>query len=85
LNPWHEPNECPAHGKGDAGSPRAHSAGWVRARLPGGDDGHMGLSEPVEAAVSAAVEAAESLVKRLLNGDWPAAQFEFEIVAPKQG
>lgn len=34
----------------------------------GGDEGYMGLSEPVEAAVEAAVEATESLVKRVLGG-----------------
>jgi hydrogenase maturation protease len=39
----------------------------------GGDDGHMGLSEQVEAAVSEAVEATQNLVRRILDGDWPAA------------
>jgi hydrogenase maturation protease len=40
----------------------------------GGDDGHIGLSEPVEAAVSEAVSATENLVRRLLDGEWPAAR-----------
>ncbi len=35
----------------------------------GGDEGHMGLSEPVEAAVDDAVRATEALVKKLLNGE----------------
>lgn len=34
----------------------------------GGDEGHMGLSKPVEAAVEEAVKATESLVIRILNG-----------------
>jgi hydrogenase maturation protease len=34
----------------------------------GGDEGHMGLSEPVELAVEEAVKAAESLVRRVLDG-----------------
>jgi hydrogenase maturation protease len=37
----------------------------------GGDDGHMGLSEPVEAAVSEAVKTTQNLVRRILDG-WPA-------------
>jgi len=35
----------------------------------GGDEGHMGLSEPVEAAVAEAVKATEALVKRILEGE----------------
>jgi hydrogenase maturation protease len=35
----------------------------------GGDEGHMGLSNPVEAAVEAAVKATEALVKKLLDGE----------------
>lgn len=35
----------------------------------GGDEGHMGLSEPVEAAVEEAVNATEALVRRLLAGE----------------
>ncbi|HEY1499241.1 MAG TPA: hydrogenase maturation protease [Acidobacteriaceae bacterium] len=35
----------------------------------GGDEGYMGLSEPVEAAVSEAVKATEALVKKLLYGE----------------
>jgi hydrogenase maturation protease len=35
----------------------------------GGDEGHMGLSAPVEAAVSEAVQATERLVKKLLAGE----------------
>lgn len=33
----------------------------------GGDEGHMGLSEPVEIAVEEAVKATESLIKRILD------------------
>ena len=35
----------------------------------GGDDGFMGLSKPVEAAVEEAVNATEALIKRLLGGE----------------
>ena len=35
----------------------------------GGDEGHMGLSEPVEAAVEEAVNTTESLVRCLLAGE----------------
>jgi hydrogenase maturation protease len=49
----------------------------------GGDDGHMGLSEPVETAVSEAVKTTQNLVKQVLNGGWPAAHFE--VVVRKQG
>jgi hydrogenase maturation protease len=35
----------------------------------GGDEGHMGLSEPVEAAVAEAVNATVALVKRILEGE----------------
>ena len=35
----------------------------------GGDEGYMGLSEPVEAAVEEAVNATEALVRRLLAGE----------------
>lgn len=34
----------------------------------GGDEGYMGLSEPVEAAVDGAVKTIETLVKKILNG-----------------
>jgi hydrogenase maturation protease len=37
----------------------------------GGDEGQMGLSAPVEAAVDEAVKLIESLVNRILNGDGP--------------
>jgi hydrogenase maturation protease len=40
----------------------------------GGDDGHMGLSEPVEAAVSEAVNTTKRLVKGILDGSWPTAE-----------
>ncbi len=40
----------------------------------GGDDGHMGLSEPVETAVNEAVKATQSLVERILDGSWRAAK-----------
>jgi hydrogenase maturation protease len=35
----------------------------------GGDEGFMGLSKPVEAAVEEAVNATEALIKRLLGGE----------------
>ena len=35
----------------------------------GGDDGHMGLSAPVEAAVDEAVKATETLVRKILDGE----------------
>jgi hydrogenase maturation protease len=35
----------------------------------GGDEGYMGLSEPVEAAVEEAVNATEALIRRLLAGE----------------
>jgi hydrogenase maturation protease len=38
----------------------------------GGDNGHMGLSEPVETAVNEAMAIIQSLVKRILDGDLPA-------------
>jgi hypothetical protein len=34
----------------------------------------MGLSEPVEAAVNDAVETTQNLVRRILDGNWPAAK-----------
>ncbi|HZC43931.1 MAG TPA: hydrogenase maturation protease [Acidobacteriaceae bacterium] len=34
----------------------------------GGDEGHMGLSEPVEAAVNEAMKTVQSLVARILDG-----------------
>ena len=37
----------------------------------GGEEGQMGLSAPVEAAVDEAVKLVESLVNRILNGDEP--------------
>ena len=44
--------------------------GCVPATL-GPEEGLMGLSEPVSAAVDEAVGLVESLVSRLLNGEWP--------------
>jgi hydrogenase maturation protease len=35
----------------------------------GGDEGHIGLSEPVEAAVEEAVQATTALVKKILDGE----------------
>jgi len=35
----------------------------------GGDEGYMGLSGPVEAAVAEAVNATEALVKRILEDE----------------
>jgi hydrogenase maturation protease len=40
----------------------------------GGDDGHMGLSEPVEAAVSEAVKTTQNLVRRILDGNGPSVK-----------
>jgi hydrogenase maturation protease len=40
----------------------------------GGEDGHMGLSEPVQAGVSEAVKATQSLVERILNDGLSAAK-----------
>jgi len=37
----------------------------------GGEEGQMGLSAPVEAAVDEAVKLVASLVNRILNGNWP--------------
>ena len=37
----------------------------------GGEEGQMGLSAPVNAAVDEAVKLVESLVNRILNGDGP--------------
>jgi hydrogenase maturation protease len=44
--------------------------GCVPATL-GPEEGLMGLSEPVSAAVEEAVGLVESLVSRILNGEWP--------------
>ena len=35
----------------------------------GGDEGYMGLSEPVEAAAEEAVNTTEALIRRLLEGE----------------
>ncbi len=40
----------------------------------GGEEGQMGLSAPVEAAVDEAVKLVESLVNRILNGDRPGSR-----------
>jgi hydrogenase maturation protease len=45
--------------------------GCVPATL-GPDEGQMGLSEPVSAAVDEAVKLIDSLVTRILAGEWPA-------------
>ena len=45
--------------------------GCVPATL-GPDEGQMGLSEPVTAAVDEAVKLVESLVTRILSREWPA-------------
>jgi hydrogenase maturation protease len=37
----------------------------------GPEEGHMGLSEPVALAVERAVRLLESVVKRILEGEWP--------------
>jgi hydrogenase maturation protease len=44
--------------------------GCVPATL-GPEEGQMGLSEPVATAVQEAVQMIDSLVKRILAGDWP--------------
>jgi hydrogenase maturation protease len=41
----------------------------------GGEEGQMGLSAPVEAAVDEAVKLVGSLVNRILNGDGPGSKF----------
>lgn len=40
----------------------------------GGEEGHMGLSEPVEAALEEAVRVIESVVSRILDGSWQDAR-----------
>jgi hydrogenase maturation protease len=45
--------------------------GCVPATL-GPEEGQMGLSEPVTAAVNEAVKLVNSLVTRILAGEWPA-------------
>jgi hydrogenase maturation protease len=42
----------------------------------GPEEGQMGLSEPVAAAVEEAVTLIESLVKKIRNGDWPESRCE---------
>jgi hydrogenase maturation protease len=39
----------------------------------GGDDGHIGLSEPVESAVEDAIQMIESLIGRIRSGEWTPA------------
>ncbi len=39
----------------------------------GPEEGQMGLSETVEAAVEKAVSLTEVLVKKVVNGEWPAS------------
>ena len=36
----------------------------------GGEEGQMGLSAPVEAAVDEAVKLVESLINKILNKEW---------------
>jgi hydrogenase maturation protease len=45
----------------------------------GGDEGHMGLSEPVAVAVEEAVKATESLVKRILDGELTSGEPERKL------
>jgi hydrogenase maturation protease len=52
------------------GLKRVLLVGCVPATL-GPEEGQMGLSEPVAAAVDEAVKLIESLVPRILAGDWP--------------
>ena len=49
---------------------RVYLVGCVPATL-GPEEGQMGLSEPVSAAVDEAVELVESLVSQIVRGDWP--------------
>jgi hydrogenase maturation protease len=42
----------------------------------GPEEGQMGLSEPVAAAVEEAVTLIESLVEKIRNGDWPESRCE---------
>ena len=46
----------------------------------GGDEGQMGLSRPVEAAVDDAVKLVESIVKKVLNGNGPGPKLDSETV-----
>ena len=46
----------------------------------GGEEGQMGLSAPVEAAVDEAVKLVESLVNRILNGDGPGSRLGSNVV-----
>jgi hydrogenase maturation protease len=52
----------------------------------GGDEGHLGLSEPVEAAVPEAVRVTESLVRRILEGQAIGGNqgLKFEMVMGEQ-
>jgi hydrogenase maturation protease len=45
----------------------------------GPEEGQMGLSEPVEAALEDAVKLVESLITRILKGDEPVAEPEKDI------
>ncbi len=47
--------------------------GCVPATL-GPEEGQMGLSDPVAAAVEEAVKLIQSLMTRILSGDWPASK-----------
>jgi hydrogenase maturation protease len=47
--------------------------GCVPATL-GPEEGQMGLSEPLSAAVNEAVKLIDSLVTRILSGEWPATK-----------
>jgi hydrogenase maturation protease len=53
----------------------------------GGEEGHMGLSVQVEAAVSEAVKTTQSLVKRILDGSRPVSNGESDetVAARRQG
>jgi hydrogenase maturation protease len=46
----------------------------------GGDEGQMGLSRPVEAAVDDAVKLVESIVKNVLNGDGPGPKLDSKLL-----
>lgn len=45
----------------------------------GGEEGQMGLSAPVEAAVDEAVKLVESVVNRILNGDGPGSKLASKV------
>jgi hydrogenase maturation protease len=51
----------------------------------GGEEGQMGLSAPVEAAVDEAVKLIESLVNRILTGDGPDSKIDSKLADTLKG